>query len=132
MAKIPTFEIDGKEYELKITYDAARYLNGVYKDEANGSMAVVLRAIQGDLDIFPHIIHAGLLHTGENFAFKIIEEEIEKSINEERTSFDDIIRISNEVVTNSFFYRQTAIRLLGVTDEELTEMVDEMTKEIAD
>lgn len=125
MSKIPTFEIDGKEYELKITYKSAQYLNGLHSADEGGSLALVLKAVQGDIGIFPNIVHAALFHTGEAFAFKTIEKAIEQAVDEERLNFDDIVRLSNEVVTNSFFYRATAKKLLGAEAEEV---LKELTK----
>lgn len=103
-----TFEINGKEYELKITYAAVKRLNNVHE---GGSFELIGKAMQGDFDTFPHIIHAGLLHTGENFAFKDVEQAIEEAVEAEKLSLDDILRLSNEVVTNSFFYKPTVDKL---------------------
>lgn len=103
-----TFEINGKEYELKITYAAVKRLNNVHE---GGSFELIGKAMQGDFETFPHIIHAGLLHTGENFAFKDIEKAIEEAVENERLSLDAIIKLSNEVITNSFFYKPTVDKL---------------------
>ncbi|MBS4195328.1 tail assembly chaperone [Lederbergia citri] len=103
-----TFEINGKEYELKITYAAVKRLNNVHE---GGSFELIGKAIAGDFETFPHIVHAGLLHTGENFSFATIETAIEEAIENEKLSLDDVMRISNEVVTQSFFYKPTVDKL---------------------
>src|SRR6185312_173138 len=103
-----TFEINGKEYELKLNHAAVKRLTGVHE---GGSFELIGRAMQGDFDTFPHILHAGLLHTGENFALQTVEDAIGELIENEKLSFDDIMRLSNEVVTQSFFYKPTVDKL---------------------
>lgn len=109
-----TFEIDGKEYELKLTYASVKKLNNVHE---GGSFELIGRALQGDFDTFPHIIHAALLHTGENFTLQDVENAIADLIEKEKLSFDDILRISNEVVTKSFFYGPTVEKLVKQNPE---------------
>lgn len=103
-----TFEINGKEHELKLTYASVKRLNNVHE---GGSFELIGKAMQGDFETFPHIIHAGLLHTGEDYSFKTVEEAIEQAFADEKISLDDIIKISNEVVTQSFFYKPTVTKL---------------------
>ena len=103
-----TFKINGKEYELKITYAAVKRLNNVHE---GGSFELIGKAMQGDFDTFPHIIHAALLHTDEKFTLKAVEDAIGELIENEKLSFDDIMRLSNEVITNSFFYKPTVDKL---------------------
>lgn len=104
-----TFEINEKEYELKLTYKAIKRLNAAFE---GGSYELIGKAIQGDFDAFPHIVHAGLLHTGENFSLKTIEAEVEKRVDNELISMEDIARISDAVVTQSFFYKATVDKLM--------------------
>lgn len=104
-----TFEIDGKEYELKLTYKAIKHLNNSFE---GGSYELIGKAIQGDFDAFPKIIHAALFHTEENFSFKSVEEEIEKMINGEEITMEDVAKICDEVVTQSFFYKGTVETLM--------------------
>lgn len=103
-----TFEINGKEYELKLTYAAVKRLNKVHE---GGSFELIGKALQGDFDTFPHVVHAGLLHTGENFTLEDVEKTIEDAVENEKLSFDDIMRLSNEVVTQSFFYKPTVDKM---------------------
>ena len=103
------FEINGKEYELKLTYKSIKYLNGLFE---GGSYELIGRAIQGDLEAFPKIVHAALFHTEENFSLASIEDEIEKLINNEKLSLEDVTRICDEVVTQSFFYKKTVDKLM--------------------
>lgn len=117
-----TFEINGKEYELKINYAAVQRLNGIHE---GGSFELIGKAMQGDFATFPHIVHAALLHTGENFAFKAVEKAIAESIDNERLSFDDILRISNEVITQSFFYKPTVDKL-AKQNPEMKEAIEQL------
>lgn len=103
-----TFEINGKDYELKLTYAAVKRLNGIHE---GGSFELIGKAMQGDFETFPHIIQAGLLHTGENFTLKDVEKAIEDAFDNEQLSLDSILKISNEVVTQSFFYKPTIDKL---------------------
>ena len=103
-----TFEINGKEYELKLTYESVKRLNSVHD---GGSFELIGKAMQGDFDTFPHIVHAALLHTDENFTLKDVEDAIGELVENEKLSFDDIMRLSNEVITQSFFYKPTVDKL---------------------
>ena len=105
-----TFEIDGKEYELKLTYKAIKYLNGIFE---GGSYELIGKAIQGDIEAFPYIVHAGLFHAEQNFALKTVEARIEDLIDNGELSLDDIAKISDEVVTQSFFYKATVDKLMA-------------------
>ena len=104
-----TFEIDGKEYELKLTYKAIKYLNDKFE---GGSYELIGLAIQGDIDAFPLIVHAALFHTDENFSLKKIEETIENLIDSEKLSLEDITQICDKVVVQSFFYKKTVDKLM--------------------
>jgi len=106
-----TFEINGKEYELKLTYQSISLLNSY--TENNNPMEIVGQAMQGDLEFFPKIIHAALLHTGENFPLKTIEHAIEDKISNEEIDFLDIMEIGYEVVANSFFYARIVDKSLA-------------------
>lgn len=109
-----TFEIDGKEYELKLTYKSIKYLNSKFE---GGSYELIGRAIQGDIDSFPLIVHAALFHTGENISYKKVEEAIENLIDNEKLSLEDITKICDEIVTQSFFYKKTVDKLLKQNPE---------------
>lgn len=104
-----TFEIDGKEYELKLTYQSIKRLNTAFD---GGSYEVIGKAIAGDFEAFPIIVHSALLHTGENVSFKAVEKEIETLIDNEKISMEDVARICDSVVTQSFFYRATVEKLM--------------------
>lgn len=65
-----TFIIGEKEYELKLSYEAIKRLN---KAVEGGSYEIIGKAIQADFETFPLIVHAGLIHTGENFSLKTVE-----------------------------------------------------------
>lgn len=99
-----TFDIDGKEYELKLTYESISQLNKI--SENNNPMEVVGLAMQGDLEVFPKIVHAALFHTKENFTLKKVQEEINNKIANDDLDYLDIVKIGYEVVANSFFYKR--------------------------
>ena len=109
-----TFEIDGKEYELKITFESVKRLNKAFD---GGSYELIGKAIAGDLDAFPLVIHAALIHTNEKFTIKKVEQAIEDLFEKEALSFEDIQKILIEVVTESFFYRPTVAKLMNQSPE---------------
>lgn len=116
-----TFEINGKEYELKLTYKAIKYLNDLYE---GGSHEVIGHAVQGDFELFPKIVYAGLFHTEEKFTLKKIEERIEEMVDNGELTLEDITAICNGVVTNSFFYKPT-VKKLAKQFPELNEIIKE-------
>lgn len=109
-AKMANFTINGKEHELKLTYKGVKKLNGLYD---GGAFAVLGKAMMGDLDTFPHIIQAALIHTDENYTLEAVEQAIDEAMDNESLDLDAIIRLSNEVVTQSFFYKATVNKLLA-------------------
>lgn len=116
--------MNGKEHEVKLTWESVKYLNKVVE---GGSLAVVGQALQGDLDLLPHVIHAGLKHTGENYKFADVEKAIELAVTEERLDFLEILRISNEVVSESFFYAPMVTKMLAKT-KGAKEQIDSLLK----
>lgn len=118
------FKINDKEYELKLTYQSLKYLNKLYGADQGGALQFVAKAMQGDLETFPHIIHAALFHTEENFSFKTVEKAVEEATVNGELDYGDILRLSNELVTDSFFYRTTADMLVG------KKAVDNLLKDI--
>lgn len=109
-----TFEIDGKEYELKLTYASVARLNKAFE---GGSYELIGKAIAGDFEAFPIILHAALLHTDENFSLAKIKGAIEDAFNNESISFEDMQKIANEVVSESFFYRPTIDKMMKQNPE---------------
>ena len=122
---VATFEIGGKEYELKITFEAVKLLN---KSFEGGSYELIGKALAGDFEAFPIIVHAALIHTGENFSRKKIDEAIEELFVKEALSFEDIRKISNEVVTESFFYKPTVQKILN-QNPEMKEAYEQLMSE---
>lgn len=104
-----TFEIEGKEYELKLTFESVKKLSKVFD---GGSYEVVGLALAGDLDAFPAIVHAGLIHTGKNFTRKQVDKAIEEAFESEKLTLDDIAKVGKEVVADNFFYKPTVQKLL--------------------
>ena len=109
-----TFNIGGKDYELKITYEAVNRLNKAFE---GGSYELIGKAIAGDFEAFPIIVHAALLHTGENFSQADVTRAIEDLFAQEAITFDEFQRISNEVVTESFFYKPTVQKMMNQNPE---------------
>lgn len=116
------FEINDKEYELKLTYSAIKYLNSQVD---GGAFGVLGNAIGGDIEFFPKIVHAALFHTGEKFTLKTVEKEIEKLIDNEELSMEDISKICDEVVTQSFFYKATVAKMMK-KNPEMKQALDQL------
>lgn len=106
--------IGDKEYELKLTYKAVRRLNSAF---TGGAYEIIGKALQGDLDAFPTIVHAALLHTGENFSQKKVDDAIEELFEKGELTFEDVARVSDEVVTQSFFFAATVEKLMEKNPE---------------
>ncbi|MDF1510767.1 tail assembly chaperone [Robertmurraya sp. DFI.2.37] len=113
------FEIDGKEYELKLTYKAVKYLDGLHE---GGALALVGRALQGDLDTFTNVVHAGLLHTGENFAKEKVELALEEAFEAEKLDYETVHKTVNEVLLDSFFYRKIVANLKAQNPEAFEQL----------
>ncbi len=109
-----TFEINGKEYELKLTYASVKRLNQIIE---GGTYGIIGKAISGDLDAFPLFIHAALMHTKENFTVKTVEARIEELFDNGELTFEDVMKISDEVVTQSFFLKATVDKMLARNPE---------------
>lgn len=114
-----TFTMNGKEYDLKITWKAAQYLN---KHIANGTMGVIGAALQGDLDAFPHIVHASLFHHGENFAFADVVKAIEEGAESGDIDAAFVFNVGSEVVAESFFYKKLMENVLKEKPEALEQL----------
>lgn len=130
------FEIDKKEYELKLTFGNIYELNKKYE---GGSNEVVMACMQGDLELFVDAIYFGLMHTKEGFTRDKVMENIEKQFEEGKISQEFIEELLNEVVAESTFYQKTTKKLrkqmkkqyLAKNPEvaenpEMMEMVEEM------
>lgn len=104
-----TFEIGEKEYELKLNYASIKRLNSAFE---GGSYELIGKAISGDFEAFPIIVQAALIHTGENFTKKAVEEAIEQAIDGEKLTMEDVSIISDAVVTDSFFYKPTVAKMM--------------------
>jgi len=111
------FEINDKEYELKLTYKAIKHLNGLFD---GGSYELIGKAMQGDIESFPQIVHAGLFHTKENITLKAVDTRIEELIDNGELSQEGIAKISDEVVTQSFFFKATVDKLMKNNPEMKT------------
>lgn len=130
------FEIDKKEYELKLTFGNIYELNKKYE---GGSNEVVMACMQGDLELFVDAIYFGLMHTKEGFTRNKVMENIEKQFEEGKISQEFIEELLNEVVAESTFYQKTTKKLRtqmkkqylaknpeAAENPEMMEMVEEM------
>ncbi|HFJ9453548.1 hypothetical protein CN268_14685 [Bacillus anthracis] len=130
------FEIDKKEYELKLTFGNIYELNKKYE---GGSSEVVMACMQGDLELFVDAIYFGLMHTKEGFTRDKVMENIEKQFEEGKISQEFIEELLNEVVAESTFYQKTTKKLRkqmkkqylaknpeAAENPEMMEMVEEM------
>lgn len=113
------FEIEGKEYELKLTFDSIKYLNKVCP---GGSLELVGKAMTGDLEVFAHVIHAGLFHAGKNFSFAEIEAILGKAVEEEKLDLEYVLKVSKEVVVDSFFFKKIVKKLMKDNPEALEQL----------
>lgn len=130
------FEIDKKEYELKLTFGNIYELNKKYE---GGSNEVVMACMQGDLELFVDAIYFGLMHTKEGFTRDKVMENIEEQFEEGKISQEFIEELLNEVVAESTFYQKTTKKLRkqmkkqylaknpeAAENPEMMEMVEEM------
>ncbi|PER24647.1 hypothetical protein CN490_22840 [Bacillus cereus] len=130
------FEIDKKEYELKLTFGNIYELNKKYE---GGSNEVVMACMQGDLELFVDAIYFGLMHTKEGFTRDKVMENIEKQFEEGKISQEFIEELLNEVVAESTFYQKTTKKLRkqmkkqylaknpeAAENPEMMEMIEEM------
>lgn len=117
-----TFIIDDKEFDLKITYEAIERLNKAFE---GGAYEVVGRALSNDIEAFPTIVHAALIHTGEKFTKKKIDEVVKQMYVDETISFDYIQQVYKEVIMDSFFYKPTFQRMMKA-NPEMKEMYKQM------
>src|SRR5699024_12719988 len=84
---------------------------------ASCSYGLLGTANAGDFQAFPIIVHAALLHTGENFSQADVTRAIEDLCAQEAITFDEFQRISNEVVTESFYYKPTVHKMMNQNPE---------------
>jgi hypothetical protein len=113
------FEVNGKEFELKLTFASVKYLDSLFD---GGSLGLIGKAIAGDLDTFTQIVHAGLFHTGENISFSDVEKAIENAFESEKLDMDYVLKTSNEVVAESFFYKKIVTKLVAKNPEAMEQM----------
>src|SRR5699024_3733193 len=103
------FNIDGKEFELRLTYKAVKHLNGLFE---GGAYEIVGKAVSADLVASANDIHAALTRTGKYVAIKEVEHAIESAIDGAVLAFDDISKIPDQVVTQSFFLKATVTKMM--------------------
>lgn len=124
MATSAKFEIDGKEYEVKITGESIRHLNKVEKGGAYGLLG---RILQAEFDTYINVLYAGLLHTGEGFSKEKIENAVYEKIENRKLDFDTIHRTMYDVVAEDFFYKPTMNKMLSM-EPGAKEKVEQLMK----
>lgn len=102
------FEIDGKEYELKLINSTTKVIAKRYE---GGHMGFLGQCMSGDEDTFEDAVYYGLKHTNEGFTRKKIEEEIGKKKDNEELSLKGMLSIIDEVIFESFFYKEQVERM---------------------
>lgn len=118
------FEINGKEYELKLTLNSVKYLNKLHD---GGAYVLIQQALTGDIDTFISIVHAGLFHTEQGFKLADIEKSIDEGIENEKIDLAYINKISYGVVAESFFYKKTLDKMFA-NDPEAREQIEALMK----
>lgn len=118
------FEIKDGEYELKLTLNSVKYLNGLYE---GGAFMLIQKAISGDIETFVDILHAGLFHADKGFKRKDVEQAVEEGIAEERIDLDFINRTSYGVVAESFFYKKTVEKIFK-SDPQAKKQIEKLMK----
>lgn len=102
------FEIQGKEYELKLDFKALTEVDKLY----NSPLEFVGKVLGGSLDAFVDVVYFGLMHSDKGFARKTVLKEIEQAINDKKMNFTDVLKIGKEVVTESFFFKETVQKMM--------------------
>ncbi|MBU5266300.1 tail assembly chaperone [Virgibacillus proomii] len=122
--KVTMFEVNGKDYEVKLNLKSIKYLNGLTKEGAYGLLG---RVLMGDVGTFEDIIYAGLFHTGENFKKTDIQKAIDKKIELEEIDLNYIHKTGYELVANHFFYKTTLDKMLA-KEPEAKKQIEELMK----
>jgi hypothetical protein len=113
------FEMNGKEYELKLNFASVKHLDGLFE---GGSLGLIGKVMTGELTAFTHIVHAGLFHTEENIPLKDVEKALENLFEQEQIDLDYVLKVSNEVVAESFFYKKTVAKFKNQNPEAMEKM----------
>jgi hypothetical protein len=117
------FEMNGKEYEVKLDFKAVSDINKKY----DSALSFVGEVMQGNFDAFIDVIYFGLYHTGEGFTRKQIEKEIQQKFENEELDLDYILVTGNEVVTDNFFFRKTVNKMMK-SDPTMKEQMETIYK----
>lgn len=124
------FEVQGKEYDLTLNFDAIVELNKKYDGGVN---EIVGHCLQGDVELFKDSIYFGLFHTEKGFTRKDIDAEIKRLFAEEALTQEYIENTLREVIEENFFYkakvRQQKKRLkkqMVAKNPEFEEIANEM------
>lgn len=117
----PTFTISGKEHELKLDFAGIDYLN---KATEGGAISVVGKTFTGELDHYVNLVFASLKHTGENYTHKQVQAAIQEQFEKEELDLNKIMKDSNAVISNCFFYKKTLKNVMK--DEEASQAIQDL------
>ena len=120
-----TFEIKGEVVDLKLTWKATRYLADIYE---GGTFELIGKAIMGNLETFPHIIYASVMHSEKDYSLSDVEDALDDAVNSGALTMHDILRLSNLLITKSPFYASTVDKLL-VGDDNARQSIDALLAE---
>lgn len=118
------FEIDGKEYELKITHESIKHLN---KSEDNGVYGLLGNILKAEFNTYLNVVYAGLLHTKEGFTKEKVENAVYEKIEKQELDFDTIQKTMYHLVAENFFYKATMNKLLA-KEPEAKKQIEELMK----
>ncbi|HET6528953.1 MAG TPA: tail assembly chaperone [Balneolaceae bacterium] len=107
------YEIDGKEYELKLDFKAVSEINKKY----DSALEFVGEVMQGNFNSFIDVVYYGLYHAGKGFSRKQIEKDVEQKFEAEQLDLDFILKTGNEVVADNFFFRKTVKKMMNQDPE---------------
>lgn len=114
--QIPTtiFEINDREYEVKLTLQSIKYLNGLSN---GGAYELVGKVLAGDINTFENIIYAGLFHTGENIKKKDVQNAIEEKIENQEINLKYMHKTGHHLVAEHFFFEETVSDMMKQNPE---------------
>lgn len=118
-----TFEVNGKEHELKLNLESVKYLNRIHE---GGAFVLIQKALSGDIDTYIDIVFASLFHTDKGYSRKDIEATIDEMVMEEKLDLDEINRTTYSVMAESFFYKATLNKVFKHDPEAKKQLEDLM------
>lgn len=103
------FEIDGTEYEVKITVPSIKEVNKLY----DSPLEFVGEVLSGSYEAFINVLYIGLMHTDKGFNRARVETEVEKKLNNQQLDLQTMMSLGYEVINESFFFKKTVNKLMS-------------------